>query len=86
MRLDADRLPMEALPSRSTRWIPRRKAAVVKAVTGGLLTIEQACERYELTLEEFASWRKGIEREGLAGLEKSRIQYYRNRRLRMEDW
>ena len=32
----------------------RRKAEVVAAVSGGLLSVDEACERYSLTLEEFA--------------------------------
>lgn len=38
-----------------TRWVVRRKAIVVAAVNGGLLTIEEACARYDLTTEEFLS-------------------------------
>jgi hypothetical protein len=46
------------LPSPETqRWSIRRKAAVVVAVQGGLLTLEEACTRYALSTEEFLSWR-----------------------------
>jgi Protein of unknown function (DUF1153) len=46
------------LPSAETRrWSIRRKAAVVAAVRGGLLTLEEACTRYALSTEEFLSWR-----------------------------
>ena len=49
-------LTLDTLPPRSTtRWVVRRKAEVVAAVNGGLLTVDEACERYGLTLEEFAS-------------------------------
>ena len=50
-RLTVDRLP----PIDTARWVARRKAQVVAAVSGGLLTFEEACERYSLTLEELAS-------------------------------
>jgi transposase-like protein len=74
------------LPPRNTqRWIARRKAEVVAAVSGGLLTISEACERYDLTLEEFASWQRAVEREGLPGLRVSRAQFHRdhaNRKVR----
>jgi hypothetical protein len=50
---------------------------VVAAVRGGLLTLEQACERYSLTQEEFQAWQKSIERHGMAGLRTTRLQQYR---------
>ena len=50
-------LSLETLPAPGTmRWVIRRKAEVVAAVNGGLLTIEEACERYDLTLDELTSW------------------------------
>ena len=55
----------------------RRKAEVVAAVRGGLLTMEDACRRYKLTDEEFAGWQQAIDRHGLAGLRTTRIQQYR---------
>lgn len=68
----------DTLPPRNTsRWVVRRKAEVVAAVNGGLLTINEACDRYNLTLEELASWQRAIEREGMAGLRATRVQHYR---------
>lgn len=68
----------ECLPPRDTsRWVVRRKAEVVAAVNGGLLSIGEACERYGLTLEELASWQRAIEREGMPGLRATRVQHYR---------
>lgn len=64
-------------PANTSRWVVRRKAEVVAAVNGGLLTIAQACDRYGLTLEELASWQRAIEREGMAGLRATRVQHYR---------
>lgn len=69
-------------PTNTSRWIARRKAEVVAAVAGGLLTVREACERYDLTLEEFASWQRAVEREGLSGLRVSRTQYDRAVRRR----
>ncbi|HVY02339.1 MAG TPA: DUF1153 domain-containing protein, partial [Caulobacterales bacterium] len=54
-----------------------RKAEVVAAVRGGLLTMEDACKRYSLTLEEFEAWVNAIDRHGLPGLRTTRIQQYR---------
>ncbi|MGE3301790.1 MAG: DUF1153 domain-containing protein [Hyphomonadaceae bacterium] len=64
-------------PANTTRWVIRRKAEVVAAVRGGLLTLEDACKRYSLTLEEFDAWRAAIEQHGLAGLRTTRLQQYR---------
>ena len=57
------------LPAADTRrWVPRHKAAVVEAVRSGLLTLEEAGERYMLTEDEFQSWAKAIDEKGIAGL------------------
>ncbi len=71
-------LTIDTLPAPDTRrWVARRKAEVVAAVAGGLLSIEEACARYALTLEEFASWQRAIDRSGMAGLRITRTQVYR---------
>ena len=71
-------LTLADLPSPDTkRWVVRRKAEVVAAVNGGLLTLDEACERYSLTNEEFLAWQKSIDRHGLAGLRTTRLQQYR---------
>ncbi len=72
-------LTLADLPSPSTkRWVMRRKAEVVAAVNGGLLTIDEVLERYGLTLEEFASWQRAMDRSGMKGLRVTRIQKYRD--------
>jgi hypothetical protein len=65
-------------PANTRRWVIRRKAEVVAAVRGGLLSLEEACERYTLTVEEFLSWQSSINDHGLAGLRTTRIQQYRH--------
>ncbi|MCB1434829.1 MAG: DUF1153 domain-containing protein, partial [Alphaproteobacteria bacterium] len=64
-------------PPGNQPWVIRRKAEVVAAVRGGLLSLEEACERYVLTVEEYLSWQRSIDRHGLAGLRTTRIQDYR---------
>ncbi len=64
-------------PSTTKRWVIRRKAEVVAAVRGGLLSLDEACRRYTLTVDEFLSWQLSIDRHGLAGLRTTRIQQYR---------
>ncbi len=56
------------LPAATTKWTPRRKAQVVAAVRGGSLDLEEACDRYRMTVEEFLSWEESLDREGLDGL------------------
>ena len=75
---DGNPLTLDDLPPASTtRWVIRRKAEVVAAVRGGLLTIDDACARYKLSQEEFEGWRASIERHGMPGLRTTRIQHYR---------
>ena len=72
-------LTLETLPPPSTkRWIAHRKAELVAAVDGGLLSIEVVCERYGIELEEFVSWQRGIDRLGMRGLWVTRTQKYRD--------
>jgi hypothetical protein len=66
-----------APPPAPTRWVIRRKAEVVAAVRDGSLTLEEACRRYALTVDEFDSWRQFIDRHGLPGLRATRVQHYR---------
>jgi hypothetical protein len=71
-------LTLSDLPPRDTeRWVIRRKAEVIAAVRGGLLTLDEACDRYRLTNEEFLGWQKSIDAHGMAGLRTTRIQQYR---------
>lgn len=77
-RITRDTLP----PPNTKRWVIRRKAEVVAAVRGGLLTLEEACTRYMLTVEEFQSWQRAIEQHGMPGLRTTRLQDYRPGMLR----
>ncbi|HVI98959.1 MAG TPA: DUF1153 domain-containing protein [Sphingomonas sp.] len=72
-------LTLRTLPPRDTkRWIVRRKAEVVAAVRGGLLTADEACARYRLSPEELASWQRAVEIAGMPGLRVTRAQHYRD--------
>jgi hypothetical protein len=78
---DGGPLTIADLPAPAAkRWVPRRKAEVVAAVRGGLLSLEEACSRYMLTVEEFLAWQYSIDRHGLAGLRSTRTQRYRGSR------
>ena len=60
-------LALLPLPN-TTRWTAQRKAEIVAAVRSGLISLNEACRRYNLTSEEFASWQHHFERHGVAGL------------------
>ena len=76
--LDGKPMTIQDLPPKDTkRWVIRRKAEVVAAVRGGLISLDDACNRYKLSVEEFLSWQKAIDKHGLAGLRTTRLQQYR---------
>ena len=78
-------LTIGSLPSPdTTRWVVRRKAEVVAAVAGGLLSIDEACERYTLSLEEFTSRQRAVDRSGMPGLRVTRIKHYRDQYERQQ--
>ena len=75
---ELDVLTQSELPPADTkRWVTRRKAEVVAAVRNGLISLEDACHRYHLSIEEFLSWQRQIERHGLPGLRVTRTPDYR---------
>ena len=75
---DGSPLTLANLPAPNTkRWVIRRKAEVIAAVRGGLLSIEEASSRYKLTVDELLSWQSSFDQHGLAGLRTTRLQHYR---------
>ena len=64
-------------PADTKRWVARRKAQVVAGVRAGLITLEDACAQYSLTVEEFLSWADTVDRHGIRGLRATRLQDYR---------
>ncbi len=66
------------LPNEKTRrWVASRKAAVVRAVTSGLITRNEALERYALSDEEFSEWETAVDQHGEAALKATALQRYR---------
>ena len=76
--LTRDTLP----PPDTSRWVASRKAQVVAAVQSGLMTIEEVMRRYNLSLEEFYSWQRAMDRAGVSGLRVSWSQQDRAARRR----
>jgi hypothetical protein len=73
-RLTLDQLP----PPDYRHWLPIRKAEVVAAVHGGLLTLEETLQRYNMTIEEYAGWERAVNRFGVHGLRQTRLTHYRD--------
>jgi transposase-like protein len=69
---------LELPPAGITRWVIRRKAQVVAAVMSGAITLEEVCQRYSVSKEEFQSWRDLLQRHGMYGLRTTRSQIYRS--------
>lgn len=65
-------------PPDTKRWVIRRKAEVVAAVRAGVISLEEACRRYTLSIEEFLSWQRLVDSHGLPGLRVTRLQDYRD--------
>ncbi|TFL18214.1 CtrA inhibitor SciP [Jannaschia formosa] len=64
-------------PAGTTRWVARRKALVVMGIESGLMTLEEAMERYELSEEEYAAWAAAVSRHGTEGLKTTLLQQFR---------
>jgi transposase-like protein len=77
-RTAADALP----PPEAKRWTPRRKAGVVEAVLGGVISVEEVCRRYDLSVDEFHSRQNTMGMHGVPGLRTTRLQIYRDSRRR----
>jgi Protein of unknown function (DUF1153) len=63
----ADTLP----PCDTKRWVANRKAAVVIAVREGAISRRKACDWYQLSTEELASWEVAFRQYGTIGLRVS---------------
>ena len=70
--------PMPELPALNERWTPRRKLALIQAVRGGWVPIEEVVRVYNLSVDEFLSWERDVDRYGVLGLRSTRYQVYRD--------
>ena len=65
-------------PPDTKRWVTRRKAVIVSAVRAGVISLDEVCRRYELSVEEFLAWQRAIDTHGVPGLRVTRLQIYRD--------
>lgn len=72
---------LEDLPPADTvRWVTARKAVVVNAVRSGLISLEDACRRYALSVEEFVCWQTLLDQHGISALRVTRVHQFRKTR------
>ena len=64
-------------PENTRRWVASRKAAVVRGVLYGLISQDEALERYQLSAEEFLEWASAIRDHGEDALKATCLQKYR---------
>lgn len=68
-------------PSNTKRWVVLRKAKVVAGVRNGLISLDEACQRYSLSVDEFLSWQSLFDAHGMNGLRATRLKKYRQQSL-----
>lgn len=72
-------LDKHGLPHIDTvRWVPSRKAAVLKAINCGQISLDEACRRWHLSVEEIQLWQRAMDKVGTPGLRVTRVQIYRS--------
>lgn len=64
-------------PANTRRWVASRKAAVVRGVTAGLISKEEALRWYALSEEEYTEWATAVDVHGEAALRVTSLQRYR---------
>ncbi len=75
---DGRQMTRADLPSpETTRWVARRKAAVVNAVTHGLIGRDEACETWGLSGEELDGWLRMACDHGEGALKATALQRFR---------
>ena len=57
------------------RWTAQRKAAVIEAIRNKVISIWDACERYDLSAAEILEWERDLNRFGFPGLRATKILY-----------
>ncbi|MBR9763661.1 MAG: DUF1153 domain-containing protein [Rhodobacteraceae bacterium] len=64
-------------PADTRRWVASRKAAVVRGVVHGLISQDEALERYSLSPEEFLEWVSAVANHGEEALKATAVQKFR---------
>ena len=64
-------------PAETSRWVASRKAAVVRGVQSGLISRDDALERWHLSGDELDEWLGAVNSHGEAALKVTLVQKYR---------
>ena len=78
MQYNTDHTLSKLPPSNTKRWVRSRKLAVIRAIDAGALTEDDACKRYDLSLEELSSWRFMLQEFGPDALKTTHLKQYRD--------
>lgn len=73
-RQDGTIFSVRELPRRNGRWTAGRKAEVVCAIMSGILTVQEAMDRYNLSEEELSRWHNTLAASGQEALRVNQIQ------------
>jgi hypothetical protein len=66
------------LPAKTTsRWVASRKLVVVQAVIYELINFDDACEMYDLSVEELNSWIEHAKNHGPKALKVTTLHKFR---------
>lgn len=63
--LSADLIQDALPPPNIQRWLVSHKVQVIHAVRAGIITLEDACRQYALSVEEFIQWQNLANRQTL---------------------
>jgi len=72
-QITVDSLP----PANTSRWTARRKAEVIAAIHGKLITREWALKTYRWTEAELKYWEMSLAKFGLDGLKVTKVHEHR---------
>ncbi|MDA7427016.1 DUF1153 domain-containing protein [Primorskyibacter aestuariivivens] len=64
-------------PPDTRRWVASRKALVVRGVIYGLITQDEAQDRYAISEDEFQEWLRAVTLHGEEALKATALQKYR---------
>jgi hypothetical protein len=64
--------PYDLPPAHGVRWTSLRKADLIAAIVGGVITLDEAKARYALTTEELSEWRRALAAGGVSGLKATK--------------
>ncbi|WP_439533086.1 DUF1153 domain-containing protein [Polymorphobacter sp.] len=65
-------------PIDTKRWVISRKAQVLSAISNGVLSRAEACDRYGISDAELRLWERAVACAGVPGLRVTRVQIYRS--------